>query len=130
MDKHQQEKTRRSVLDDPVSLGSAMKRIYESSDVSIRRDDETKVVSQIHKEPTLEQPILPRSSQIPPKSSSTEEKRNSVLLKDVQSQNRDLFDISTQSDSSLFRSYSSRTEMVFWATLIIIFFGIAYWISL
>jgi hypothetical protein len=149
----QQQKKSSSVLNNPAFLGAAMKAIYESSDVSIKRGDQTMVVTQLRDdEPTAELAMERRAptakeqpSQID-QSAPLSAKSDRLSRPDPFSSGPPIEPIQPVStpglthakanvrggiDEPLMPSSSSYsiTDILFWISLVLVFLGLAFWIS-
>ncbi|MBN1652435.1 MAG: hypothetical protein JXA30_01530 [Deltaproteobacteria bacterium] len=148
----QKKKKAGSALNDPKFLGAAMKTIYESSDVSIKRGDQTMVVTQLRDDEPTKLMVTSRPAPIKlEKSRDAEGSTKSPFRQGVASPdpfssrlfiepNRTdsvpvLEDsasvVNSDSEQRAVRSSSaySLSDIVFWISLVIIFLGLAYWIS-
>lgn len=149
----QQQKKSGSLINNPGFLGAAMKAIYESSDVSVKRGDQTMVVTQLRgDEPTIEMPAVRRA---PVAKNNPPQTDRSVphSAGSGRSARRDPFSSrppierkqppstlglnsskSTASgvidDTSIRKSSTgSITDILFWTALVMVFVGLSFWIS-
>jgi len=149
----QKKKKSSSSLSNPAFLGAAMKAIYESSEVSIKRGDQTMVVTQLKgdapgaiaaTEPCTvtakENPSpIDRSASLPTSpvrvsrpdpfaSRPSIEPRQPVSTPELtrpKTNESNGIDVPSILSSGTY----SMTDIIFWISLVLVFLGLAFWIS-
>lgn len=152
----QQRKKSGSPLNNPAFLGAAMKAIYESSEVSVKRGDQTMVVTQLKddaspaiaatEQPAVtakdNQPQIDRSASLPTSPIRVskpdpfaahppiEPKQPATTLGTPGLTRLNTDESGGVDDRSIRRAGTySMTDILFWISLVLVFLGLAFWIS-